>query len=175
MVELNELMKTEMIYSWVTRSVIVPLALGSAIIFTSGCSEYWWTRGQPPSVAQLLERSQSKLANARSKRGSQRPTVSAVSEEIETALSDSIAAADSRGASRQLAQSLQRAQEGFVKLEGRISVGSRAPLSELSGQIRELADSARRDGSVSAKTLGLFAARTYTFLANELSVPAPSV
>lgn len=156
--------------SRVARVTTVLLILGS----TSACSEYWWSRGQASTVPQLIERNQAKLATARSERAEFRNEVAVISEPIEK---DLLAAQDLlvRNSSQdQLAVHLRAAGESFMKLEGKLSIGSRAAFGELTGQLRGFQQGLSQGHPPTADAFGLFTARTLGFLASELSVPAPN-
>lgn len=66
------------------------------------------------------------------------------------------------------------ARDSFMKMEGLISIGSRAAFSELSGQLRKFTNSAKEGQAVNPEAFGLFHARTQFFLARELMVPPPN-
>lgn len=155
------------------RKIITPL-LVAFLLLLSGCSEYWWTRGQPPSVATLLSRSQSKLEAARSARAGVREEVAQISTSLEKALLQAVEAVEKDGSKRDLAVSLTSAREAMMDLEGKLSIGSRAAYGELSGQLRRFLQVLAAGGDIEYAPFGLYTARTLSFLANELTVPAPT-
>ena len=65
---------------------------------------------------------------------------------------------------------LEKVKSNFIKLEGKLSIGSRAQYSELSKQIRAFTNSDK----VNKSAYTLFASRSIMFLASELKTPAPS-
>ncbi len=138
-----------------------------------GCTDYWWSRGQPPSVADLLAHSSEKLEDARASRQSFRPIVAKRSSAIQESFTSAISILEKNGPGEQLNEVLNKTQENFISLEGTLSVGSRASYSELSGQLRAIALAARQGNGPNKDSLGLLASRSYAFLANELAVPAP--
>ncbi|MCB0324459.1 MAG: hypothetical protein KDD69_12845 [Bdellovibrionales bacterium] len=146
-----------------------------SLFLLSGCSEYWWTRGQPPGVEQLVARSQQRLHDARQARSAAREDVAAASERVEKSLLTTleIVAQDARDG--RVLEQLQSATDGFLALEGKLSVGSRAAYGELAGQMRSFSQAASEGKGIGQSTFGLFTARTLFFLANELRVPPPSV
>lgn len=161
--------------SSVFRSVSIALILFSALSL-SACNEYWRTRGQPPSVQKLLERSQSRLSEAREENETSRTELSLLSKKIEKSLlavAKSLESAEAKE-NGQLLKSLSEASDNFIALEGKVSIGSRAALGELAGQMRTFSETASQGNSLAPKAFGLFTARTMFFLANELSVPGPN-
>lgn len=138
----------------------------------SGCTDYWWTRGQPPSVSDLLTRSSNELEQSRQLRQDARPLIADLSREIENSFSSTLSALDG-ASSAQLEEALSSTQTNFIALEGLLSVGSRAAHAELSGQLRAIGKSIQQGSKPSKESVGLLASRTYTFLVSELSVPAP--
>ena len=134
------------------------------ILLTSGCTEYWRTRGQAPSVEALVERAQDRLSTA--EKSSDREKIKQTAKDLEKNLVAAYRGKDSSEIKQQLAQ----ASESFATLEGKLSYGSRPAYGELSGQLRALANAEK----AKRPAVGLFAARTLFFLADELSVPAPA-
>jgi hypothetical protein len=162
----------------IARSSALAAVLSLNLIFC-GCTEYWWTRGQPPSVENLISRSRAKLLEARGSRADARRNVSRISQDLEKSLLAAVLVIqreDPEGSSPQaeLLESLESAANAFIALEGTVSIGSRAALGELSGQMRSFATLASQGKPLAFPAFGLFTARTLFFLANELSVPAPS-
>ena len=147
------------------------LLLGFTALPLVGCDTgYWWSRGQPPSVETLLDRSQTKLANATKAptNNNQKLTVGAA--EIKKSLTGALnAAKDGPRHSPNVARHLKSARAAFLSLEGHLSPGSRPPYGELSGQLRSFITHAEK-GKVDGSALGLFAARTFFFLSDELTL-----
>ncbi len=163
------------------RSLLSSLRNGLLITFIlvtliplSGCSEYWWTRSQPPSSAALVERSRTQLQSAITERGKDRAPVADVAKGIETSLSKAISSVKNGSSSSDTRTALLESENGFISLEGKLSIGSRAAYGELSGQLRGLIAKVENKESVDASALQLFSARTFFFLADELQVPAPN-
>lgn len=138
----------------------------------TGCSEYWWTRGQPPSVETLIGRSQERLETALTTHAAARSDIAPSARELQQSLLDAVNTIKNGDPAD---AALARCREHFMALENRLSVGSRAPYGELAGQLRAFANSSQAGTNLEYHSFGLFAARTLFFLANELSVPAPVV
>lgn len=149
-------------------SLVLVLLLATGL---SGCTEYWWQRGQPPGVEKLLKRSQERLASSLTSGATQRPDVAPVAEQIQTSLNAALSAVakgeDAKG-------HLSGAADAFLALEGKLSPGSRPAYGELSGQLRVFNAGAPGSPEDVSAALGLFAARTFFFLSNELTVPYSS-
>lgn len=139
----------------------------------TGCSDYWWQRGQPPSVSTLLSRSHENFRLAKEKYSASRPDVIQQFSALDSALERLTKLAQQGTPSAQLKAEYDSLEQEFMKLEGKLSLGSRPALGELSGQLRTLAEENARNNRATFSTFGLFAARTRNFLASELSVPAP--
>lgn len=162
------------------------LGLTAATILMSavwtGCTDYWWSRGQPPGVNQLLEKSEARLNESLSTHSSSRPVLSPLASKVSIELKKSLSSLDNlekpAGASSQQSKlavaNMTTLKQSFMELEGTLSIGSRAAYSELSGQLRGFARSVESGQAVDPKAFGLFAARTTFFLASELKVPAPN-
>ena len=167
-------MKTRFYLPAAKRTSLVSLFVATLLLgSTTGCNEYWRTRGQPPSVDKLLERSQERLTESRMLHEAERVEVSKISTQIEGALTSALKQVESSDNSVLLG-SLQEASDSFIALEGKVSIGSRAALGELSGQLRRFSNQASQGEPLQKSAFGLFTARTMFFLANELSVPAPN-
>lgn len=158
----------------VKKSLLITAAIFCCTV-SAGCTEYWWTRGQPPSVAELMARSQKKLSDSRARYGVKRAEVGAISEQVELSLQQAVALVRSDAATKDIAEQLSVAEQAFIQLDPIVSVGSRAALGELSGQLRAMNASVNRGVLPEYKSIGLFTARTMSFLANELVMPAPNV
>lgn len=148
------------------------IVLGSSV---TGCSEYWWTRGQPPSVAEQMAKAQKRLIDSRQQRGASRAAVGAASEQIELSLHQAVALVRSNAPAEQVVEQLAVTEQAFLQLDQTISVGSRAALGELSGQLRVISATAKDGVLPPYPSIGLFTARVFSFLANELVMPAPGV
>ncbi len=155
----------------VARKIV---ALIICSILFSGCTEYWWTRGQPPGVDKLLTRATEKLTEAQSTFGSTRKDISATADEVRESLLQVVTSIQKSQSPGQVVAGLEKAEQAFIKLEGNVSIGSRAALGELSGQLRAFTSAAQNGNQLEYPAVGLFAARSISFLANELSVPAPA-
>ncbi len=136
----------------------------------SGCTEYWWERGQAPSISELVKRSQEKLQVASNQYGSGRGDILELSKQIDLCLAEAVRVPSSP----QVLGHMKECRESFLSLDGKLSVGSRAPYGELSGQLRTIIETLEQGEQVADHSLGLFAARARFFLANELSMPKPS-
>lgn len=140
----------------------------------SGCDfEYWTTRGQPPSVEELLTRAQSNLDRAQQERGSVRAELAPISSQLRDALLGAAQNLKGDGNRESVLAQIEKARSGFKALEGKVSIGSRAALGQLSGQLRALSVQAKA-GELDYAAFGLFSARTFNFLAGEFEVPAPA-
>ncbi len=140
-----------------------------------GYGGYWWQRGQPKSVSQLLTESQGKLDAALTASAAERKEIVPAAKGIRESLSK--AAELSRGGrpATEVVAQISAAEQQMIQLEGRLSVGSRAAYGELASQLREFASEAQGGQETSFAAFGLFTARTFVFLANELSMPPPIV
>lgn len=131
-----------------------------------GCSEYWWSRGQAPSVESLVNRASERLSSNAARRPDVYPSFKKVQEALISAY---------EGESRQkVVANLDRADEAFSELGRKLSYGSRPAYGELSGQLRALRTQVSEQEKVEKSTIGLFTARTLFFFADELTVPAPA-
>ena len=138
-----------------------------------GCSEYWWQRGQPPSVDTLLVRSSENLKQAEEKFAAKRADVLSSFRELDTTLDKVVDLARKSADQSTVAPALETLSLNFIGLEGKLSIGSRAALGELSGQLRSFVEDSAQKKHLPFPAVGLFAARTKNFLASELSVPPP--
>ena len=136
------------------------LILSSLVL--ASCTDYWWSRGQAPSVEELLSRSDKKL-NAVLENNS-RKDISNFADIIKKSLLQAVENKD------QTLSALESAEETFYNLEGKLSYGSRPAYGELAGQLRTFIKQAKK-GEVSEKGLGLYTSRVMDFLTNELSSP----
>lgn len=159
-------------FKTVLSAVLVLLVLPSVL---GGCTEDAWKRGQPPGVPTLVKRSQTRLGSALRRGTATRKDVADTATELRTSMTTALRTVKKGGSKETLVRELNRSRDAFMKLEGKLSVGSRAGYGELSGQMRVFADRASRGETIEYASFGLFTARTFFFLANELSVPAPTV
>ena len=157
---------------------IRPIYLFAVILAATsltGC-EYWWTRGQPPAVQTLITRAKGHLDDAREIRKKEpqsvRSEVVASSQVIEESLLQAVASIEKGQSPQSVVDGLQKAQTAFVTLEGKMSVGSRAAYGELSGQLRGFVGAAGKGQPLQYPAVGLFTARTLSFLARELALPS---
>lgn len=145
------------------------------IVSTTACSEYWWTRGQPPSIETLVERSHERFNETLAKRGSFRPSLAKISSDLEKSLGTTYHAVQPQASAHNidLVQELEHGRNLLLDLEPELSIGSRAAYGELSGQMRTFLARVAEGKSLSPEIFGLFNARICFFLANELEVPGP--
>jgi hypothetical protein len=150
------------------------IALGLLLVSTTACSEYWWTRGQPPSSQELFERKSLALIEAQKMDTYKRSDLVEISELVHSSLEKAINARSNKPG--ELQGALQETAQHFLSLEGKLSIGSRAAFGELNGQLRSFLNQASATGTtgVNKPALVLFSARTLSLLSNELSVPAPN-
>lgn len=148
-----------------TVSIVIASALTLA-----GCSKeswnYWWTRGQPPSTNTLIERADDKLTAALNSPTLTRGNVGTLAMQIQSSLNKLSSSTDLDSPESQ--ELFLQIEDGFMSLEGMLSIGSRAPYGELLGQLRRLKHEHTPEG------VRLFTARSFFFLANELETPAPT-
>ncbi len=138
-----------------------------------GYGDYWWQRGQPKSPDELFSMASETLKKNVERYKSARPEIASAQEQIRSSIS---AAAFGDNAAQQ-ASNLAAAEQQWMALEGKLSVGSRAAYGELAGELRAFSERAKAGQNVSdegfRESLKLFATRVTNFLANEISVPAP--
>ncbi|MDD2942176.1 MAG: hypothetical protein PHC51_04335 [bacterium] len=147
--------------------ILLPVCLGA-------CSEYWWTRGQPPAPSTMLSRAQTNLSSAREEFGESRADIAEISVRYEESMRSMLDSISKNSALSETISNLQSTQKIFAELEGHLSIGSRAAFGELSAQLRKLAhDISKPDAQTSLQTYDLFASRSFAFLARELATPAP--
>lgn len=156
------------------RKLILPALV--AAICLSGCDfKYWWSRGQTKSPEQLFDYAGAKLTTARETFGEKRPEIRIMADAVETHLKLALESAGTTPAAPELGQLFETLTNDFIALGSKVSIGSRAAYGELAGQLRSFSKQLSAEKSVDAKSFELFAARTLSFLASELSVPAPAV
>lgn len=142
-----------------------------------GYGGYWWQRGQPKSVSQLLAHAQEKLTGNLQAFGGKRPELvepAKTMNEVLNSVVSGLAGGESKDA---IAKKLSNATNVWFLLEGQLSVGSRAAYGELASEMRNFSRRAAMGENLQddkfRESLGLFSMRVFSFLANELSVPAP--
>ena len=158
---------------YTSKIILGPFVLLLALSW-SGCTEYWWTRGQPPSVSEMIAKAQTKLTATRKKYGTHREKVGAASEQIELSLHQAVVLVQGKGTTAEVAEQLSVAEQAFIELDTNVSMGSRAALGELSGQLRRLSKNVNSGTMPEFTNIGLFTARTLSFLASELEMPKPT-
>ncbi len=151
------------------------LYCSAAIVAASslaGCTDYWWHRSQPPSVATLMSRAEEKLAASLSTAPSSRQETAGLAKEIGAQLRASYDLLDKTSGTIS-AEKLAPIETALINLDGKIGVTSRAPYGELCGQFRNFRNAAAAGQRIEAAPFGLFAARTISFLASDLTLTAP--
>lgn len=132
----------------------------------------YWDRGQPPSVATLYERSKAQLAEQVEKRAEFRqditPQVLTMSKALDQANHQL-----SSGNIPAIVASLEEARGALVAVESSLSIGSRAPYGELTGQLRHVIAAVRNGEKLDASALRLLSSRLTFFFARELQVASP--
>lgn len=149
------------------------LASCLAAASTTGCSEYWWQRGQPPSVSTLLARSNDRFASAKQDYADARKDIVPAFTELNQNLDGVVELISKKAGGPALTPRFESLAQSFLALEGKLSPGSRPAYGELSGQLRAFMEDSSANKPLSFPPFGLFAARTKSFMASELSVPPP--
>lgn len=142
------------------------------IICLSGCTEYWWSRGQPPGVSKLLTKAEKSFASSYKKRAAERKDISQTSLNIKDSLLKSISTIQKPSSKLELKNALDKTKQEFINIENNLSATSRPAFGELAGQLRKFSNANNNDES-KQKAFELFAARTIFFLARELDSPSP--
>lgn len=132
----------------------------------------YWDRGQPPSVATLYESAKEQLAQQVETRAEFRSDITPQVLSLSKALDD---------ANQQFAKgnvpatvaALEAARSSLIAVETSLSIGSRAPYGELTGQLRQLISTVRQGEKIEASTLRLLSSRLTFFFARELQVASP--
>lgn len=151
----------------------ISLILALLLTTATGCSEYWWTRGQPPSTQELFSRANERISESIDQRSSNRPEIAANAIEVQKSLS--ILGSSEVKVSTVL-ESLKSVENSFKNLERKVSYGNRPPINELSGQLRALENELKKSSALDPGRLSamrLFGARVLMYLSTELNVPAP--
>jgi len=155
------------------RNKTSKLLLLLMILSLNACSEYWWTRGQPPSTKDLFFRANERIEEALSERANDRPEIAGNALEIKKVLS----ALEREDINiEELRQTVANMEIPLKNLESKVSYGNRPPLSELTGQLRaiknDLTSASEVDG-MKYSAIRLFGGRVLMYLSSELKVPAP--
>lgn len=153
------------------KRVVVMLWL---LVGQAACTDYWWERGQPPGVGDLIARSEVRLEEARARRESERSELVQPSRELEASLKAAVGVIKANGSVDKVAIELEKSRATFLALEPLLSVESRAAYGELAGQLRVFLEQAKSGGRIEYAGLGTFSARTLSFLAAELHAPKPT-
>lgn len=138
-----------------------------------GWGGYWWQRGQPKSVGQLLEQSTERLADAVGKYQTSREELVPVSANIEKTLQTTLT--NLRNKNSNVAEDFSKTESALIELEGKLSVGSRSAYGELASELRAFTEKAKSGAEIPADAFELYNARILFFLANELSMPKPVI
>lgn len=149
------------------RPLLIILALSCPLV---GCTEYWWQRGQPPSVKTLMTRATTDFETAIAMK--KRPELVPLAQSLEGCLKQVTAEAGRSATSpnNKLNESLMQCKSDFISLEDHLSVTNRASYGELAGQLRVFVDGASLGKAPDPSAFGLFTARTLFFLASELEL-----
>lgn len=146
------------------------------LVFTvfsfSACTDYWWSRGQPPSVAQLYSRAEAKLNTALVEEKARRKDIFKQVTSIKANLGQAYSLAKQNKNSAVSSQ-LEIVLNSFYDLEEKLSYGSRPAYGELSGQLRTIKNSLQFNKKLNVSALGLFTARTFFLLADEMRSLSP--
>ncbi len=150
----------------------LPVLISLCLMSFSACSEYWWTRGQPPATADIFARAQERVLEMQQELPAERADIqqvaSSLSTEFQTVTADKIS-------TQEMHESFNRIEASLISLEGKMSYGNRPPLQELSGQFRALKEKGLSVGfeNLPKEALRLFGARVLFMLSSEIKVPAP--
>lgn len=138
-----------------------------------GWGGYWWQRGQPKSVSQLLDESTTRLSEAVAQYQSKREELIPLATSIEKSLNSTLLSVQKKDAA--VSDNLNKTELAMLELEGKLSVGSRAAYGELSSQLRAFTNQASSGAEIKQEAFGLYTSRIFFFLANELSMPKPVI
>jgi len=129
----------------------------------SACNEYWWTRGQPPSASELLQRAQDRVVEIKKEYHNKRPNITTTAERLST---------DLENLNTETLPSIAiNLEKDFMQMEGKLSYGNRPPFNELNGQLRAMKSTGY--SSMDMDSAKLYFARVLFFLSTEMKVPAP--
>ncbi|MFN8389527.1 MAG: hypothetical protein U0136_04485 [Bdellovibrionota bacterium] len=144
-----------------------------------GYNGEWWSRGRPKSVDQLLTTSEQQLDAAAQADKYGRKELLPLAKNIRESLASVQSKLSSAPSKDAVQAELAKTVNAMLPLEGKLSIGSRAAYGELSGELRSFVSQVESGQNISdpafAAAFNLYTARTFFFLANELSVPAPFV
>ena len=138
------------------------------LLSSSACTEYWWSRGQPPSPKERFSRQETNLAAALEESKSSKPELANSAARISALLSEIVNRQEKR--QTETYTLLDALAVDFMKLEGKLSYTSRPAYGELSSQIRAFQSNLREGGGFADNAFKLFAARACSFLASELRI-----
>lgn len=143
----------------------------SLLVSLSSCTEYWWTRGQPPASNEVLQRAIDRLAEVEVEYPDKRPEIAEAAKKFSSHIEQIISLAGTNPKST--TSVLEKLELELMALEGKLSYGNRAPLSELSGQFRSFKGLILEKGpnSVPSEVFSLFGARLLFMLSSEMKVP----
>lgn len=159
-------LKLNRFFSFTQLILLIPLAL-----LTTGCSEYWWSRGQPPRPQDLITRSVHTFREVQARRHNARPVFLAKAEALERNLLEAVVALkrpSATGDQGDLRLSIAKVQDSFAELEGSLSFPSRPAYGELMRQSLAYLDKIKGGEVPYPPTFEMFAARTINFLAREM-------
>lgn len=142
------------------------------IVSLNACSEYWWTRGQPPASSEILSRAKERVIEVHRDLPSERPEIFTLADSLSN---EFYIITSEQSKSKQLSTSFNKIEEALYSLEGKLSFGNRPPLQELSGQFRALKEKGLNVGfeNLPKESLRLFGARVLFMLSSEMKIPAP--
>lgn len=146
---------------------------------STGCdTEYWWSRGQPPAVRTVLQRSEVRVNEALEQRSAARPeiaqVVKAVQQELlSTSKTLTVAAEEEQSAAAltEATAALKKVQESFLSLDGKLAITNRIPFHELASELRVFLSLAAEGQPVDDEAFALFSSRVLFFFAEELTLP----
>ena len=150
-----------------SRNLLLICPFLVSVLCLTACTEYWWTRGQPPAVSTLYARAKSQLNLAHNENPYNRGPVIKISSQLQSSLSRALNSLHKGEISE---KALSSSRQSFIEIERHLSMGSRPAYGELTGQFRVMT---KDKEALSPLAFELFTARVYLFLASELSVPAP--
>ncbi len=140
----------------------------SLLLTLSACNEYWWTRGQPPSTTELLNRASLRVEEASSSSKEDRKEILEITNSILS--SSKFLLEEDKLDTNKANLLLSDLEKSFKSLEGKLSYTNRPPFNELSGQLRAFKSS---NTEIDKSALTLYTARVLFFLSSEISVPKP--
>ncbi|MBL7662042.1 hypothetical protein JNK13_04735 [bacterium] len=155
------------------RHLHISLIIAFLTTLASCDTNYWWSRGQAPSVDTLLKRNYDQFSSALSNTSYKTNPLIPLAKQVELAMTNLFSSLQSEADAKTLSSKMDQVLDAYMNLEGKLSPGSQPPYGELSSQLRSMSDKLLRGEKVSAATFGLFVARSYKFLASELSLPQP--